>query len=79
VPNWIFEEILWQVGHSLRTYSGDACYGADRSGFGCGYPPPPPGGYFGSNRLVFNSLQRVRLCKIFIANGLRLKYFFSIR
>jgi hypothetical protein len=42
-----------------------------------GYPPPLAG-YFGRKILVFNSLQGVSVCKIFITNGLRPKYFLSI-
>jgi hypothetical protein len=42
-----------------------------------GYPPPF-GGYFGRKILAFNDLQRVSVCKIFITNGLQLKYLLSI-
>jgi len=39
--------------------------------------PLPPGGYIVRKILVINSLQRVDVCKIFIANRLRLKYLLS--
>src|SRR4030088_2157358 len=40
-----------------------------------GYPLRP--GYFGHKILLFNSLQRVGVCKIFMIVELRLKYFLS--
>jgi hypothetical protein len=42
-------------------------------------PPLPPGeGIFGRKILVFNGLQGIDICKIFITNGLWLKYLLSI-
>jgi hypothetical protein len=43
------------------------------------YPlPPPPRGYFGPKISGFNGLRGVGVSKIFITNGLRAKYLFSI-
>src|ERR1700679_917403 len=43
-------------------------------------PPSPPGGgvIFGRKILIFNGLQGIDICKIFITNGLWLKYLLSI-
>lgn len=42
-----------------------------------GYPLPPRG-YFGAKVLWFSGLQVIHVCKIFMVNGLRLKYLLSI-
>ena len=43
-----------------------------------GIPHPPPGGYFWRKVLVFNGLHGRSGCKIFITNGLWLKYLLSM-
>jgi hypothetical protein len=47
------------------------------SSFALKYPLPLPG-YFGRKIPDFNSLRRVGVCKIFLTNRLRTKYFLSM-